>query len=244
MWRYTAERYRDNPIVIGYDLMCEPNANALLDIWDPQTFYDQYTGTGYDWNSWYPDLVTAIRSADSITPILVGGNSYSDITWLPYVKLVDDPRVVYTVHQYSPHEYTHQEPPDLTRSYPGYFDTDYDGNPETFDRTWLENLLFIADDFIAKYNVPVAVNEYGAERWVPGAADYVRDEMNIFEQHGWNYAVWQWSPAWPPLAEGDNSFNFRFGLDPQNLTDTESVLFSAYTEAWARNSIRPSNFQP
>jgi len=27
MWRYTAERYRGNPIVVGYDLMVEPNAN-------------------------------------------------------------------------------------------------------------------------------------------------------------------------------------------------------------------------
>jgi len=29
MWRYTATRYRTNPIVVGYDLMCEPNANEV-----------------------------------------------------------------------------------------------------------------------------------------------------------------------------------------------------------------------
>ena len=29
MWRYTAERYRDNPVVVGYDLMCEPNSNDV-----------------------------------------------------------------------------------------------------------------------------------------------------------------------------------------------------------------------
>lgn len=47
MWRYTAERYRDNPIVVGYDLMVEPNSNEVgsdafndpLDIWDPNEFY-------------------------------------------------------------------------------------------------------------------------------------------------------------------------------------------------------------
>jgi hypothetical protein len=242
MWRFTAERYRDNPVVIGYDLMCEPNSNASLNIWDPQTFYDQYTGTGYDWNSWYPDLVSAIRSTDKTTPILVGGNSYSDIAWLPYIKLVDDPRIVYAFHQYSPHEYTHQELPDLTRTYPGNFDTNYDGSPETFDRAWLENLLTIAGDFAAKYNVPVAVNEYGAERWEPGAADYVRDEMDIFNQYGWNYAAWQWFASWPLLAESDNSFNFRFGPNPKNLTDIENALLSVYTAAWARNTVRPSNF--
>ncbi|MEW6092998.1 MAG: cellulase family glycosylhydrolase [Chloroflexota bacterium] len=241
MWRYTAERYRDYPIVIGYDLMCEPNSNASLDIWDPETFYAQYAGTGYDWNAWYPDLVSAIRQVDGDTPILVGGNSYSDVEWLSYLQPVDDPHVVYTFHQYSPHEYTHQEPPDLTRAYPGYFDTNYDGDPETFDRAWLENLLAIAADFQSTHQVGLAVNEYGLERWEPGGADYVSDEMALFEQYGWNYAAWQWQPAWPPLAEGDNSFNFRFGPDPADLTEVPNDLLDAYAEAWRRNTVRPSN---
>jgi len=30
----------------GYDLMCEPNSNAILDIWDPEEFQAQYGGTG------------------------------------------------------------------------------------------------------------------------------------------------------------------------------------------------------
>jgi hypothetical protein len=242
MWHFAAERYRDNPIVIGYDLMCEPNSNAALDIWDAEAFYANYSGSGYDWNAWYPDIVSAIRAVDASTPILVGGNNYSSAEWLPYLQPANDPRRVYTIHQYSPHEYTHQEPPSLTRTYPGSFDTNYDGQPDAFDRDWLENLLSLAADFSKKYNAPVAVNEYGAERWEPGAADYVRDEMDIFEQHGWNYATWQWEPAWPPLAEGDNSFNFRFGPDPENHAEVENTLLSAYASAWMNNTIRPSNF--
>ena len=140
MWQFTAERYRENPIVIGYDLMCEPNSNALLDIWDGETFHAQYTGTGYDWNAWYPELVSAIRAVDASTPILVGGNGYSGVEWLPYFQPVDDPYMVYAIHQYSPHEYTHQDSPNSKRFYPGYFDTDYDDHPETFDHAWLESL--------------------------------------------------------------------------------------------------------
>jgi len=29
MWHYTADRYRHNPIVVGYDLMVEPNSNEV-----------------------------------------------------------------------------------------------------------------------------------------------------------------------------------------------------------------------
>jgi hypothetical protein len=243
MWRFTAERYRANPVVVGYDLMCEPNSNAGLNLWDAETFYAQYTGTGYDWNSWYPDLVQAIRSVDADTPILIGANSYSDITWLPYLQTVDDPRVVYTFHQYSPHEYTHQDFPNLLRSYPGYFDTDYDNTPETFERAWLENRLSIAADFQTRRQVVLAVNEFGVVRWVPGGAAFVRDEMALFDEYGWNYAAWQWHASWEALAAGDNSFNFLFGNNPLNLTETPNELLDAYQQAWAKNALRPSMFE-
>jgi hypothetical protein len=242
MWRYTAERYKDHPIVVGYDLMCEPNANAGLDIWEAEAFYDQYAGSGYDWNAWYPSLVSAIREVDASTPILVGGNNYSGVEWLPYLQPVDDAHIVYTIHQYSPHEYTHQDSPDSTRTYPGYFDTDYDDQPETFDRAWLEGLLSIAADFQSSHQAVLAVNEYGLERWASGGAEYVRDQMALFEQYGWNYAAWQWHASWPPLAEGDNSFNFLFGPDPSNLNEVPNALLQTYQEAWARNTVRPSNF--
>lgn len=132
----------------------------------------------------------------------------------------------------------------MTRTYPGYFDTDYDNQPETFDRAWLENLLAIAADYQSTYQVVLAVNEYGLERWVPGGADYVGDEMSLFDQYGWNYAIWQWHASWPPLAEGDNSFNFLFGPDPANLTGVPNALLDAFTAAWLHNTIRPSNFHP
>ena len=97
-------------------------------------------------------------------------------------------------------------------------------------------------DFSLKYHVPIVVNEFGVERWVSGAADYIRAEMDLFEFYGWNYAAWQWQPAWEPLTWGDMSFNFRFGPDPQNVAEVENDLFSAYLEAWSRNLVRPSTF--
>jgi hypothetical protein len=92
MWRYTAQRYKDNPIVAGYDLMCEPNSNEVgsfpvgdpLDVWDPEEFYSQYGGTLYDWNQFYPDITAAIREVDADTPILIGGMAYSSVEWLPF----------------------------------------------------------------------------------------------------------------------------------------------------------------
>jgi cysteinyl-tRNA synthetase len=244
MWRYTAQRYGNNPIVAGYKLMVEPNAaGVLLDIYDPEEFYPDYAGTLYDWNQLYPRLVAGIRQVDPNTPILAGGMSWSGVAWLSYLQPTDDPRTVYVVHQYEPQEqYTHQEL-SPTNSYPGEFDTDWDGEDDQFDRAWLDDLLATVDEFVAAYSVPVAIDEYGLNRWVPGGAEFMDDQMDLFEQRGMNYALWEWQTSWEPFAEEVHAMNFRLGPDPGNRVEvTSSELMDVINRYWARNIIRPSNF--
>jgi hypothetical protein len=242
MWRYTAERYRNNPVVVGYDLMVEPNANeVVLEVWEPEEFYPQQAGKLYDWNLFYPQLVAAVREVDPETPILVGALGYSAVRWLPYLVPVDDPHIVYTVHQYAPMAYTHQELP-LTLSYPGRFDVDEDGIVEQVDRSWLDGSLEVVDEFMADHQAMVAVNEFGAMRWEPGVEDFIMDQAGLFEARGLNYAIWQWYPAWEPLAEGDNSFNIRFGPDPEQHFDVENALLQIFVQLWGKNNLSPSSF--
>jgi hypothetical protein len=245
MWRYTAERYHDNPAVIGYDLMCEPNSNAVVfDMYDPEEFYSQYAGSIYDWNQFYPRLVARIREVDSQTPILVSATSWGALRWLPYLQTIDDLRIVYTAHQYEPQEgYTHQQLP-AVNSYPGEFDLDWDGIAEPFDRLWLEDFLSILADFQREHNVPVAVNEYGVMRWEPGAADFMYAEMMIFEDLGINYALWVWNPEWQPWSKSATEFNFRFGPDPDNTLPVDNDLLGTIASFWARNTVRPSMYHP
>ncbi len=251
MWRHTAERYRHNPIVVGYDLMVEPNSNEVgshalddpLHIWDPEEFYARYGGTLYDWNQLYPRITAAIRQVDPDTPILIGGNGYSAVEWLPYVEPTGDPHTVYLAHQYTPHNYTHQWWESIECNYPGLCDLDWDGqNDDWLDRAWLDELLTTVDDFAAAHGVPVAVNEFGVIRWVPGAAEFMDDEMDLFEQRDLNHALWVWDPAWAPWAGEVDAFNFRHGPDPQNHSDVESsALMGVILEAWGRNTLRPSS---
>ena len=245
MWRHIAERYHDNPIVVGYDLMVEPNGpDRLLDIYSPAQFYPAYAGTLYDWNQLYPRLVAAIREVDPDTPILVSAMGWGALNWLPYLQLSNDPRVVYTVHQYQPHgQYTHQDPP-AENSYPGSFDLDDDGVPDPFDRAWLDHYLSSIDTFKAQHGVPVAVNEFGVMRWVPGAAVFMRDQMELFEMRGMNYAFWVFNPAWEPHQTND-SFDFLHGSDPNTHSNVEtSDLIQVVRRLWSRNTLRPSMVEP
>ena len=244
MWRYTAERYQHNPIVVGYKLMVEPNAPGILfDSYDPEEFYAGYSGTSYDWNQLYPDIVATIREIDETTPILIGGAGWSSVEWLPYLDRIDDPRIVYVVHQYAPFEqYTHQEGR-LRNTYPGAFDTDYDGEDDRFDRTWLEQNLEPVQEFMTTTGEPVAVDEFGVVRWEPGAAQFLTDQISLFEGLGLNYAIWEWSPSWPPFAEEVHAMNYRYGPDPDNLNDDlMNELLGAITQYWALNELRPSTY--
>jgi uncharacterized protein YkwD len=243
MWRHTAERYRNNPIVVGYDLMVEPNANGVwLDTWEPDEFYSTYADTLYDWNQLHPRIAAAIREEDADTPILTGGMSYSAVQWLPYLQPTTDTRTVYTVHQYESFQYTHQLPP-LELTYPGVFDTDWDGVDDQFNQVWLEDLLSTVDTFASTHGVPVAVNEFGVTRWEPGAADFMDDQIDLFEDMGMNHALWLWEASWEPRAEMNDNFNFLHGPDPDHHADVPSSdLIDVILQYWGRNTIRPSDF--
>lgn len=240
MWRYTAARYRDHSVVAGYDLMVEPNAGEVaLAIYDPNEFYPRYANTLYDWNRFYPSIVRAIREVDAETPILVSAMGWGSVQWLPFLRPVDAERIVYVVHQYAPHPYTHQSP-EQGYSYPGEFDLDGDGRPDRFDHAWLLNYLSPIESFQQQVRAPVAVNEFGVVRWAPHAADFLRDEIAFFEQHGWNYALWVWDSTWEPwYTWGDKGMNYLFGTDPNNLSEVENDIMQVIRESWSRNVLRP-----
>ncbi len=242
MWRATAERYRDNPVVVGYDLMVEPNSNEVVfDEWEPEIFYRDHGGSLADWNQLFPRIVEAIRQVDTRTPILVQAMGYSDIDWFPWIEVVDDDRTLYALHQYQPFLFTHQEPPPVN-TYPGYFDGDEDGDSERIDRDWLESLLGTIDEFIETHGVVVAVNEMGVMRWEPGAERYLADEIGLLEERGLNWAVWAWEPQWPPWTTEVTEFNFRLGPDPSNTEDMPgNALEGVLSGAWSGNTVRPSS---
>jgi hypothetical protein len=178
---------------------------------------------------------------DPDTPIVVGGMSFSAVGWLPYLETTGDTRTVYTVHQYEPMQYTHQAPP-LDLAYPGAFDVDWDGTDDQFNASWLEDLLSVVSAFEATHGVPVAVNEFGLMRWEPGGAEFMDDQMDLFEGLGMNHALWQWQGAWDARPT-DDEFNFRHGPDPDNHSDvSSSLLIDTVRDHWSKNTVRPSNF--
>ncbi len=242
MWNLAAREFLNNPYVVGYDLMVEPNsAEVILGISEPSEFYPKYSGTLLDWNFMFPGIINSIRAIDSDIPILAGASFYSNLDWLPFLTTVSDPKTLYSFHQYSPFEYTHQGRKSKI-SYPGKLDINGDSIPDEFNKTWLSSFLNTAKEFMQNKNVRTAANEYGCVRWAGNGKDFLKDQMEIFESLGINYAIWEWSSYYEPFRSEVDNFNYLMGTDQDNRSDIENnELIGVLKTFWSKNIRRPSN---
>jgi len=175
MWREIASHYRGRPSIVGYDLMCEPH---------PDSEAKQPLG---DWNALAKKITAAIREVDEETPILVNSSGWAYPQLFEALRPTGDPRTVYTVHFYDPHYYTHQKP-DYKVVYPGFR---VPGKPGViWDKTTLAAQLAPVLAFELKYKVPIFVGEFGCARFAPGAEQWMRDQLGLYEQYRWSWAYW------------------------------------------------------
>jgi hypothetical protein len=91
-----------------------------------------------------------------------------------------------------------------------------------------------------EHGAPVSVNEFGIERWVPDTAEYMADQIEVFEGLGMNHSLWAWDPAWEPWTSSVTGMNYLYGPDPDNAAPVENELLDVITGFRARNTIRPS----
>lgn len=237
MWRATAKRYRNHPAVVGYDLMIEPNSNgALLNIYEPEPFFKKYGDTLYNWYPLAERIARAIRQEDTETPILIGGMNWSSASWLKTIPDMKVPHTVYLVHQYEPFVYSHQKAP-FSNVYPGHFDGNYDGTVDFVAKPFLKELMSAIPEFQRERNAVVAVTEFGASRWQPGAEIFLRDQYEIFDEWKLSSAVWMWECDFAGVDWDD--FNFRRGTDPSNHVDVPGNIFEKeLRRAWSLNLAR------
>jgi hypothetical protein len=198
-WRDIVQRitpYRDN--IWGYDLLNEPYNRDELPLGASK------------WPGWAQAMVDDIRTRDATTPIVLepgpgalprgfienewidAGPGYP-IKYQGDFPLIDDPRVIYSPHVYDPYPYSHQgletfnsapttsDWPDKS-TYPGMIGDTY------WDKDKLRELLAPVRHVELKYRVPIYVGEFSAIRWAPGASNYIRDLIELYDEYGWSWS--------------------------------------------------------
>jgi cysteinyl-tRNA synthetase len=239
MWQFTAHRYRESPVIVGYNLMVEPHPNTLIDPdgeLEPLEAQAQMQGTNMDWNSLAAEITGAIRQVDPDTPIIVNSLNWASAEWFPSLQVTGDPRTIYSHHAYDPDVYTNQDKGEDDISYPDVVEDS--GERIEFDRSWLVSMYLPVREFGSVYQVPGYVGEFGALRWVPDGQTFLEDQIDIFEENGWNHAVYVWRGDEPEF----DGFNLEYGPDPENHElVAENPLLNLFRESWRQNIYFPTD---
>jgi hypothetical protein len=129
------------------------------------------------------------------------GQYINRLSGMAYLAPPPDDNIVYSPHMYEPHEFTHQgvqgRPEPVP--YPGEI------RGKRWDRTMLEETLAPVVAFQKRVNAPIFMGEFSAPRWKGAEANhYLRDVIEICEQHNWSWAYHSYREADVWDAEMDN----------------------------------------
>jgi hypothetical protein len=172
-WERIAKRYRGQTTVWGYDLVNEPVEGEL----------------GEDCMTWQ-ELATAaarvVRAHDPDHAIVVEPAPWGGPEAIANLDPIPVPGIVYSVHMYQPHQFTHQGVYDdpVGISYPGQ------AGGRHWDKQALRRALQPVRDFQRDFGVHIYLGEFSAIRWAPGdsACRYLSDCIDLFEEFGWDWA--------------------------------------------------------
>ena len=178
LWRMVATHYKDEPIVVGYDLYNEPV---------------QTNQVKYDYLYCQYEAAKAIREIDPEKPIIIAANNWSSAAAFNYLKPLPLKNLIYQGHMYEPGSFTHQgvgwenmkkilDGKQKLMGYPGWFDNFY------YNKNELRKILKPIRDFQLKYGARIYMGEFSAIRFAPGAAQYIQDLIEIFEEYGWDWS--------------------------------------------------------
>jgi hypothetical protein len=196
LWEKIARRYRGHAALWGYDLVNEPVQSTPSPAGVADYFGAQVRAA------------KAIRVIDPDTPIFIEASEWDSAAGFKDLEPVAVPKVIYQVHMYAPGEFTHQgvNGPWQAIPYPGKIGT------VAWDKQRLRATLQPVRDFQLAYNVHIYAGEFSAIRWAPGAAAYLRDCIEIFEEYGWDW-------TYHAYREWDG-WSVEHGSDPQDHQPT------------------------
>jgi hypothetical protein len=218
VWAGIAARYKNARPIWGYDLANEP---VEEDVGEDCA----------DWQALSERAARAIRAVDPQRAIIIEPTGWGSPDGLLELQPLPISNVVYSVHMYLPHAFTHQGVFENGPSYryPGKI------SGKEWNKAQLERALQPAIEFQKRYNVQIYIGEFSAIRWAPdgSASRYLADLIDIFEAHGWDWSYhafreWQgWS-----AEHGPDRLNTRRSETP---TDRQQLLCD-----WFRKNQKPN----
>ena len=214
-WRRIAVRFKGREGIYGYDLVNEPmqTSEAL---------------PGCDFWTLQKRAAEAIRAIDPDVPVIVEANSQDSPSAFATLSPLDLANVIYEVHMYVPLRFTHQG----VMWKQGKTPDPYPNAEKGWSAETLRGALEPVRDFQRRHGARIYVGEFSAIAWAPGADQYLRDCIALFEEYGWDWtyhAFREWE-GWSVEHEGPDAQH----LVPAADTPRKRALLEGLRGAYGR----------
>lgn len=182
MWEQIAERYKNEPETLVFEILNEPQKNLDSDTW----------------NSILADTVRAIRTIDKKHFLIVGGADYNSIDGLLKLRLPDDDRLIATIHYYEPYDVTFQGDAyaDMNgEHYENLKNILWTGTKE--ETGYLDNRLKTAKEWADKHKIPLFMGEFGVNKNAPSETrvDWTTAVVKEAKALGIGYSYWEFASS-------------------------------------------------
>lgn len=215
-WRQLAARLRGHPAIAAYNPLNEPHPERAFGFETPDDegfaeWMARATGTASDLNRFNRRMVAAIRSADPETPILLDGWFYASPEGLSRMEPVEANGVLYAFHFYEPWVYTTFRVNRGRFAYPDRMPGGREGSVSRWSVEVLRQRVAPVRRWSREHGVPssrIVASEFGVDRRVLGAQQYLADLIPIFNESGWHWAFYTFR------SDGDwTGLDYELGTD-------------------------------
>src|SRR5690554_5616640 len=143
MWEQAAERYKDYPDDLVFEILNEPHDKLTARLW----------------NDLLAEALAVIRETNPDRTVMSGTAEWGGAGAVSKLALPDDERLILTVHFYSPFQFTHQGA-EWSEGADAWLGTTWDGS--FFEKRMLMDELYPVYYYSCANNIPVNIGEFGA----------------------------------------------------------------------------------
>lgn len=217
-WQKIAKRFKGDKRIYGYDLVNEPHQTGPAPV---SYLHIQRLAA------------KVIRAVDPDVTIIVAARGYGHPSGFKTLSPLRMDNIIYQSHCYAPMGFTHQHLRDGER-----VKVDPYPNPEKgWDKELIKKELAPVLEFSKKHNAKIYIGEFSAIAWAPGAENYIRDCIEIFDEYGWDwcYHAFREYKGWSVEHEFKGRVNNRDVLEESADNPRKRALL----EGFKRNKGTP-----
>jgi endoglucanase len=191
LWRQIAERYKDQPAGVLFELMNEPHDSL----------------TPGAWNALAAEALAVVRQSNPTRNVVIGGGEWNSVSGLMQLKLpADDHHLIATFHYYAPFQFTHQGAEWVNGSQ-SWLGTEWQGSSN--DRVSIEFDFDKVEQWARDNARPVWLGEFGAysKADLASRARWTEFVARDIEQRGMSWAYWEFGAGFGVYDREQNRWN-------------------------------------